>query len=303
MAGGCGNPSNKPFIWSAAIGTAATGKSLGHWPRAVSDNGTMVGSGPDFSPAEFDLSGTAKALPLPDGVLWGEATGITRDGLYAVGYGQTGYNSPYYVLWWGRSSSSGPWQQARIIGLGMARGVAAGGSLVVGNLDGRAVAWRSNGAGWDRMDLQPAGPGGAEAVTASGRVIVGARELPLANAPSGTYSEPTAWVASGGTWLAQTLRGADPNFDEGTVYGVADQADGSVVAAGFAWQNTSGPGGTPWALAWRLPAGATTFNLPAKLQPLSSIWGASAWAVNSRGQIVGTGYTGSGRYPVMWKLP
>jgi hypothetical protein len=239
---------------------------------------------------------------LPTGVTWGQATGVTSDGLFAVGYGSTDYN-PYKALWWSRTSVAGSWQTAEIIGEGMARAVAAGGSLVVGVSGGNAVAWRRSGTTWATLVLQPAGPSEAMAVNASGTMIAGERFLSLPKDPTTTYDQHTVWIASGGNWMAEKLTGADPNFDEGQALGIADQTDGSTLAVGFSWQDTSGSGGTRWAVAWRRASGATAFGPPILLQPLSTTWGAIASGVNTRGAVVGTGNTGSGSLPVMWNVP
>ncbi|HEX9165470.1 MAG TPA: hypothetical protein VF862_06140, partial [Gemmatimonadales bacterium] len=94
---------NKPFIWSSTEGLLPTGGSPGQMARAASDNGVVVGGGPNHTPVVFDLSGNvAVDLPMPAGYTWGTANGITPDGRFAVGYGGRGNSS--YALRWARST-------------------------------------------------------------------------------------------------------------------------------------------------------------------------------------------------------
>ncbi|HEX9166886.1 MAG TPA: hypothetical protein VF862_13315, partial [Gemmatimonadales bacterium] len=135
--------------------------------------------------------------------------------------------------------------------------------------------------------------------------IVGVRELPLARDPTVMYDEHVAWIAAGGGgWVLVPLKGTDPNLNEGAGFGVADRtSDGSTIVAGFSWENTSGPGGKQWAVVWRRARGATAFDPPVRLQPLSKTGDAMASGVNTRGEVVGIAWTGSGSLSVMWRLP
>lgn len=300
---GCRNPYNKPFIWSAATGLQPTGSSPGDFARAVSDNGLIVGPTRDglIVPGEFSMAGVSRLLPLPAGFTWGDPTGVTPDGLVVVGYG--GGWDISFVLRWQRSSAAAAWPPAEVIGIGGARGVSADGNLIIGGQSGKPAAWVRDLGGW-RLDLLDTEKGVANAVDRAGTTAVGFRWLPSTRDPSILHDVPTAWTRQpDGSWTVETLRGADPAFDEGEAHSVATQQDGSTVAVGFAWENTSGPGGTQWALAWRRAPGAGGFGPPVRLQPVSSTYGAVAYGVNTQGEVVGGAWTGRGTVPVMWRLP
>jgi hypothetical protein len=303
MGYGCGRPSEKPFIWSGATGLAATGNSPGKYARAVSDNGVIVGLGATWGAAVFDMAGNPSPLPLPAGVTWAEGTGVTPDGRVVVGYG--GDNSATWALRWQRASPTAAWQVGEKIGLGNARGVAENGTSVVGASDGHPVLWRRSGSGWTTVPLPEGEYGGAaRAINRAGTLVAGITWIPLARDPSVEIDVHTVWVNRGGdNWEAQVLKGTDPNFDEGGANGIADQGDGGSVVVGYSWEDASGPSGIPWAVAWRRKAGEAAFGPAIRLQPINTTWGASAYGVNNRGEVVGGASTGKGTVPVIWKLP
>jgi hypothetical protein len=307
MAGGCGNPYNKPFIWSAPTG-AATGNSTGVWARAASDNGIVVGMGPGQEPVIFDDNGAVQTvLTRPKGYTTGEATSITSDGTVIVGFAYSVAENGKHPFLWQRTSTG--WGEGEPIPSngGWAWGVTRVGDelRIVGAVSsgGRhgAALWSRTSSGWTLVQLNA--DSDANAVNATATVIAGTRKLPLPGDPTRTYYEHVVWVDQGADgWQVATLKGADPNFDEGEALGIADQPDGSTVVVGYSWQNTSGTGGTQWAVAWTRAAGATAFGSPKLLPPLSKKWGATASGVNSRGEVVGAGSTGSSSNAVMWKL-
>ena len=139
-------------------------------------------------------------------------------------------------------------------------------------------------------------------INRAGTVIVGVRSLPLPSNPTTFYDEHVAWVKDGnaaGGWRLEPLPGTGVN--EGRAYAVAT-VNGVVTVAGYSWENTSGPGGTMWAVVWRQQANGH-FDTPQRLQPLSTTWGAEARDINGHGEVVGTAWTATGASAVLWKLP
>lgn len=309
MASGCGNPRSKPFIWSAQTGIAATGSSAGVWASAASDDGIIVGMGPGQEPVIFDeYGGVATVLARPAGYTTGEATNITSDGTAIVGYVYSVSENDNHPFLWRRTSSG--WGEGEPIpsGGGWAWGVMRAGDAirVVGAASYGAwygaVLWNRTNSGWQHIELNLNSD--ANAINAAGTVIAGTRYVPLPSDPTTTFPEHVVWEVDPdtGRWRMSTLKGADPNFDEGEASGIADQPDGSTVVVGYSWQNTSGAGGTQWAVAWTRAAGTTGFGSPKLLPPLSKKLGATAAGINSRGEVVGTSPSGTSLYAVMWKL-
>jgi len=300
MAQGC-RSGMKPLIWSAATGLAPTGSSPGDLARAVSDNGVIVGPTQDgqIVPAEFSMTGQVRRLPLPNGHAWADPTGITPDGSMVVGFGGDGVGS-HEVIRWTRSGAAS-WS-IEIIGPGVAYGVSGDGRLIAGAGAGRPAVWMRDGTGWSGQTLTSE-DGSALAVNRPGTVVVGYRSPARAGTPDGRADVHTAWsLEPGGHWRVETLKGIDPAFDEGQALGVSSQLDGSTLIVGLSWEVSSGPGGTLRAVAWRRAADAPGFGTPIRLAPLSPAYGAIAYGVNSRGEVVGMAGTGKGFVPVMWRL-
>jgi hypothetical protein len=269
----------------------------------VSDDGVIVGLGPDRSPVEFDqLGNVVENLPLPAGYSSGEAVGTTASGSVVVGWAGNG-SSCYPMVW--QYDSSG-WTTGQVIdkSAGFAYGVTkvAGELRVVGRSGGRAVLWTLASGSLTRLELAT-DQSSASGINGLGTVVAGTRTLPLARDPSRSYDEHVVWVRNdSGGWDLVPLKGADPSFGEGDASGIADQSDGSTIVVGYSWQNTSGTGGTVWAVAWRRAAGAAAFDSPILLPPLNKKSGAVATDINSRGEVVGVSDVGMTRYAVMWKL-
>jgi uncharacterized membrane protein len=163
--------------------------------------------------------------------------------------------------------------------------------------------WRNVSGSWIIQALPDGGAvsSRANAVNQTGTVIAGVRYIPLPSDPVQTYDEHVAWISDGaGGWTMKILGGF--NIREGIAYGVADQIDGSTLVVGESWEDKGGQGSQLWAVAWKKPAGSTEFDPPVRLQPLSKGVPAAATDVNSKGQIVGSSYTGSSVFAVIWQF-
>lgn len=297
MANGCGpGIYNQPFTYTASsqtLGLLGDGSGIGSG-FDVSETGLAVGWS-WLGPAIFDVD-TTTALPLPDGFTPGQPNAITDDGLLVAGYACTPNGASYAFVWFREGDD---WVAEQIEdSASAANAIVAYGNeyRIVGSADGQAVMWTGEPGGpWTRRDLAP-GRSRAADISADGTVIVGTHWLP--------YDTHVAWVEdTHGGWIEQVLKGADPSFDEGRAFGVGQLADGSIVAAGFSWQNSAGPGGTKWAVAWRLDSRTATFGAPILLPPVSKKWGAVASDVSPTGDVFGTASTGNGHLAVKWALP
>jgi len=297
MANGCGQGIyNQPFLYTASSRTLdrlGDSTAVG-WATDASETGLAVGFHSPAGPTVFDAD-TATALPLPDGFTPGQANAITDDGLLVAGYAGTP-DGPSYALVWIRDGDDWVAEQIEDHASSANAVIADGGGYrIVGSADGQAVMWTGAPGSWVRRDLAP-DRSRAEDISADGTVIVGTHWLP--------YDTHVAWIEDeNGDWTEQVLKGADPSFDEGMAFGVGQLADGSIVAAGFSWQDTAGKGGTKWAVAWRLDVGTRTFRAPILLPPMNKKWGAGASDVSPTGEVFGTASTGSGSLAVKWALP
>lgn len=313
---GC-ETSEVPFVWSASSG-ATTGDSLGGRAMAVSDSGVILGfSVVSSQPVEFDeLGRETRVLPMPSGFTSGEVYGLTADGTVAAGSGWNGTSD--YPLLWQRMSTADPWDEAVVLDSNGGGAVAiadlgAGAFRVAGYGPGNdAVVWTGSiTSGWTKTVL-PKDSGERRRfvsdINEDGTIVIGYHDVPLPKDPTNDLQQPVVWIHDGTQWNLVVLPGADPNFSEGQAYGIANQDDGSVVAVGYAWEDTPGKkgslGGTMWAVAWRWAVGAAGFATPIKLQPISKgTWGgAAAVDVNRHGTIVGQADTGLTRVAVIWTL-
>lgn len=292
-----GQPS--PFIWSGGVSTLPVPES--GMINAVSASGTAYGHR-NFLPFFKAPGGAATYLPLPAGMSWGDVTTATDDDNLLFGYvdWQESTGSYRKAVSWSRAESG--WTIDDFPGA--VADVTPEGGLVVGALSGRAAYWTKVGGAWTSYTLPDGGALSAEAngVNETGSIIVGVRWMPLAGDPSQSYDEHVAWISNGGGgWDLEILGGL--NILEGEAAGVSNQLDGSTVAVGWSWDDTSGPGGQLWAVAWRKAAGSAHFGAPLRLSPLSKGSTATANAVNSKGEVVGRAYSRSSAFAVMWRLP
>ena len=299
VGGHCVRSQPTPFLWTAGIATLPVAES--GMINFVSGSGTAYGHR-NSVPFLKAPSSPAVYLPMPAGMSAGDIRASTDDDdlLFGDLWWQDGANTYGKSAVWARTGSG--WTISDFPGI--PEDVTPNGAMVVGRSSGRAAFWTNVAGTWTPQPLPDNGATSSQAygVNESGSVIVGVRYLQLTSDPSQSYDEHVAWVANGtGGWNLEILGGL--NIGEGTAADVSDQLDGSTVAVGRSWDDTSGPGGQLWAVAWRKPAGSSHFAAPVRLAPLSKGSTAFANAVNSKGEVVGKAFTRSGGAAVMWKLP
>ena len=294
VGGSCsGSVTLNPFIWTSAGSSVLpdTGDVLD-----VTASGAVAGR-LDFRPFYREPGAAPAYLPMTTGMRWGEVSGITADGTFAVG-NMSNETSGGGALW---RFSGGTWVVEELAG--SLWGVSSSGTMIVGAQNQRATYWTNAGA-WTATTLPDGGAveSHATAVNQAGTVIVGERNVPAQGDPSLRVRQHVAWISDGaGNWTLQVLGGL--NILEGTAYSVATLLDGSVVAVGDSWEDKAGKGAQLWAVAWRKPAGASTFGAPIRLNPISKGQTAGASDINSKGEIVGYSNARIGTVAVMWKLP
>ncbi len=295
MANGCGAGTGpQPIIYTAS---SLTLDRLGNGSHGLatdaSETGLAVGFYSPAGPTVFDMD-IATPLPLPDGFTPGQANGITDDGTLVVGYGGTA-GAAYAFLWTRDGDNWVPEQIEDDPSVANAVVAYGDGYRIVGSVSEQAVMWTGQPGNWTRRDLA-ASRSEAEDISADGTVIAGTHWMP--------YDTHVAWMEDAlGNWTEQVLKGADPNFDEGRANGVGQLPDGTIVIAGFSWQDSAGRGGTMWPVAWRRSPGAETFGAPLLLPLISKKWGGSASDVSPTGEVFGTCSTGNGSLAVKWALP
>jgi hypothetical protein len=294
VGGSCSGPVTlNPFIWTTAGASVVpdTGDVLD-----VAADGAVAGR-LDFRPFYREPGNAPVYLPMTTGMRWGEVSGVTPDGTFAVGH-MSAETSGSGALW---KLSAGTWTVEEFSG--DLWGVSASGTMVVGSQNQRATVWTNTGM-WTPTTLPDGGAldSHATAVNQAGTVVVGERNVPGQRDPSLRVKQHVAWISDGaGNWTLQVLGGL--NILEGTAYSVATLLDGSVVAVGDSWEDKAGKGAQLWAVAWRKPVGASAFSAPIRLSPISKGQNAGASDVNSKGEIVGYSNGKLGAVAVMWKLP
>ena len=287
-----------PFIWNGGVSSLAVSEP--GTINVVSASGTAYGhrnSLPFFKAP----GGAATYLPMPAGMSWGNVTAATDDDnlLFGNVEWQEGNSYIQKPVSWARAETG--WTINDFPGV--VADVTPSGGLVVGSSGGRAAYWTNVSGSWTSHLLPDDGAlsAQAKAVNETGSVIVGVRWVPLPSDPAQRYDEHVAWISDGaGGWNLQVLGGL--NILEGEAADVSNQLDGSTVAVGSSWDDTTGPGGQLWAVAWRKPAGGAHFGAPLRLTPLAKGSTAMANAVNSKGEVVGRAYSRSAAFAVMWRL-
>ena len=299
VGGDCSrNGVSTPFLWSG--GSATLPVSDAGSIAAVSASGTAYGMRNNL-PFFIAPGGPATYLPLPAGMVRGSIHAVADDDNLLFGQVEwdEGVNTYINGAIWSRTESGWTISDSP----GRVEDVTPDGGIAVGTRTGRAAYWENIGGTWTLQLLPDDGAITARAtgVNETGSVVVGVRWIPLESDPSQTYDEHVAWISDGaGGWNLEILDGL--NIREGTATDVSTQVDGSTVAVGRSWDDTSGRGGQLWAVAWRLPAGATHFSAPVRLSPLSRGSTAVANAVNPKGEVVGMAYSRAGSFAVMWRL-
>ena len=287
----------RPYLWSAAASKVLANTGM---VRAVALDGSGFGE-MDFKPFKWQPNGSTVMLPLPDGRPWGTVYEVNADGTAAYGNSQwqEGNNGLAESAAWSFDGSS--WSLSNP-GFSPSD-LTPSGLIAAGGNAGHAARWTLSAGTWSAEALPDDGAlsSAALGINQDGSVLSGRIERPNSADPTKTHFEPVVWVSNGtGGWTLMHLGGL--NIVEGSAVSVSTQTNGTVVAVGEAWEDLPGSNSQLWAVAWKLPVGASEFDAPTRLSPITR--GVSAWAtdINSHGEIVGSSYTKTTIVAVMWKL-
>lgn len=280
------------LLWTASTGMIDLGLIGGaRWGMTedVSNDGTTVGwlnDGISISLAFVrPLGGPMEWLPLLNGMIYSDVTGISPNGQYIVGSNST--DLAWQAVRWDRSS--GNWQPRALDGIG-ASAVSNNGA-VVGTWGGQARIWTESG-----LVTLPGTDTVAHEISASGTAIAGFR-WQSCPAPCGEYEVPMVWILKSGVWIAQELQALDGVDSE--ALGV-EVVNGKAVIVGYGYTKKDA---IMRAVAW-IPDNVGNYGAPIRLAAIggrSSAW-ARAEDVNSSGQVVGTSADRAQVTAVMWAL-
>jgi uncharacterized membrane protein len=291
------NGAYRPYLWSTTGTRVLADTGMVH---AVALDGSAYGE-LDFKPFKWLPDGSTTLLPLASGRSWGSVYAVGANGQSAFGESQwmDGNNTLSESSAWSFDGAS--WS-VNTPGF-YANDVTPSGQHAAGASGAHAARWTLSAGTWSADALPDEGALSSVAlgINQDGSVLSGKIERPNTADPSVTHFEPVVWISNvSGGWNIKHLGGL--NIVEGSAVSVSTQTNGTVIAVGEAWEDLPGPNAQLWAVAWKLPLGASQFNAPIRLSPAAG--GVPAWAndINSRGEVVGGSYTKTTQVAVMWKL-
>lgn len=269
-------------------------------------------------PVYWAPDGTEQRLPMPPGVVWGSARGISPSGLYAVGYVRLPGDHWFTAALWRRGSVGAPWsvevlELPRIDSMGNDVNDAG---TVVGDAEARGFVW-TRAAGYRQLFVSGCPGGTVTGVNSAGWMVghcaqfVGGRAAVMwrpgggagtvlpglgglhhqANGINDAFQIVGSSIDAEGVQHAVVWQGlsgvtslpAVPNQRWAWGEGIAD--DGTVVGR---YQNGRFPGAVLWTPDGRIVDLHARSGL-GRRQPATS----AGFAVNDAGIVAGYGFSGT----------